>query len=113
MFPQSTCLPSCLQRTAGVISPSEVLIVTCPQDHCEGQHDWGVGDNTAFYVSGAWASEVHSEQLAGAGSAPSSGFMAITVALAIAKDLGATVDVYGFGGCPRCGKYFVRLHLDY
>ena len=88
-----------------MISPDEVLIVTCPQAQCTGSYD--AGENAAFIVNGDWASTVHTDQLGGAGTAPSTGFLAIAVALALAKDLRATVDVFGFGGCPRCGKYFV------
>ena len=71
------------------------------------------GNNTS--VQAVWMQEVHNMlqrfvELTGAtGLAgefwPSTGFLALAVALAVGKNIGAAVGVYGFGRCDSCVKY--------
>ena len=103
------CHLCALQREAKLISPGELLVVSCPQSHCTANLDpWTRGKSDAVIVRGEWATSVHERYLHGAGGSPSSGFIAMVVALAMARDMGGTLDVYGFGACKRCGKYNVR-----
>lgn len=100
------------QRSNGVLAPGEVLVVTCPHWNCRAYPDrlrYELGDNPAFFVDSPWADAVHDVQLWSAGEAPSTGFMAIAFAVAIAGQLNATVDVYGFGRCQECSKYYVSF----
>ena len=36
---------------------------------------------------------------------PSTGFLAIAISLAVGQHIGASISVYGFGGCHGCNKY--------
>ena len=60
-------------------------------------------------ISAGWVRALHQDILQGAGNAPSTGFIGIAVAVALAQAVPSNgrnvVSVYGFGACPICGKY--------
>jgi len=96
-------------RDADLISPDEHLVVTCANRvGCDGWYNWAIGENPAYYVRGWWSAEHLTEDLLHDhwGTA-STGFVGLAIAVAIAQRLDAhPVDVYGFGPCHGCGKYF-------
>ena len=76
----------------------------------EGRTDhFDTQDHPALSVEGGWVRELHQSILAGAGHFPSTGFIALSVAVAVSRELTSTgkptvIHVYGFGSCGACGK---------
>ena len=63
-------------------------------------------------LTAEWMSEVHeaakliaSDTGTTAGKWPSTGFLALAMALAVGDYIGAQVSVYGYGACTLCNKY--------
>lgn len=94
-----------------IIGKDELTLVTFPfavqnsepwsqSDQLQGLHEIGLIDN-------AWARSLRSVQLEGHGKFASTGFVALAMAVAIARRSGvsAAVNVYGFGQCLVCKKY--------
>ena len=87
----------------------EMVVRTSPT----GKDTWfDTGTHPAVTMHGRWASDVvHHRILGRAGSFPSTGFLALCIAVAVARSLTAEgrptiVHAYGFGGCAPCGKYY-------
>ena len=61
--------------------------------------------NPVAVLSHRWISNLHQAVLSGAASWPTTGFIALALALAL-RSSGKRVSVYGFGACRGCGKYY-------
>ena len=58
-------------------------------------------------VPATWHWQLHANLLDSAAKWPSTGFVALALAVAVAQHVGAPPpSVYGFGVCPPCGKYY-------
>ena len=51
------------------------------------------GDNKLALVNGNWVARIHAMFLQNSGESPSSGFVAMMVAVALARELGGTLAV--------------------
>jgi len=88
-------------RSHGVTLDGELLLWTGDKQHPPPR---GL---SALTVDRAWVGLLHRTQLSLAGVGPSTGFVAMAVAVALAQRLGLrAVSLYGFGGCARCPKYY-------
>ena len=61
--------------------------------------------NPVAVLSHHWIDNLHRAALSGAGSWPTTGFIALALALALSSS-GKRVSAYGFGACRGCGKYY-------
>ena len=69
--------------------------------------------NSLVTIEGEWAAGLHQVQLEGKGAWPSTGFVALAMAVALARDVGAAPpSVFGFGACEPCPKYY-EVHLAF
>ncbi|KAL1527140.1 hypothetical protein AB1Y20_015822 [Prymnesium parvum] len=85
-----------------VISDGELIImVPDPEEHEDGSR----ARHPSVVVKHEWVDALHASLLSGEGLSPSTGFIGLCLALAIAQDMQGSVHAYGFGACPRCGKY--------
>ena len=88
------CYSHIVQREKGQIAPGELLMATCPWYPCTPTIDaYTQGDNKLVIVNGDWVGHIHALFLYSLGG-PSSGFVAMMVALAVARELGGTLEVY-------------------
>ena len=99
-----------LQRA--IMTPAESLVLTCPYSTTCNWPQWAhlLDDNirSRAALHPAWPERLHRVVLRDAGIYPSTGFIAIALAVAIAqvRNLTAPPSVFGFGACPTCGKYY-------
>ena len=78
-----------------------------PSNHPSNNlRDWShYRANPVVVLSHHWIGNLHQAALSGAGSWPSTGFIALALALALSSR-GKRVSAYGFGACRGCGKYY-------
>jgi hypothetical protein len=91
-----------------VTSSDELTILYCPTPTysvCTWP-DWAIKPRRRAAVSTAWAKRLHS-LLGNAARFPSTGFAALSVAIALAHEVpNATVRAYGFGPCGTYARYY-------
>jgi hypothetical protein len=88
----------------GVIRGDELIIQNIKTTSADPA--FSTGGRPTLKLSAGWVKRVHRNQLYHAGTQPSTGFIGLAVATAVANEVGGTVSVYGFGPCHYCGKYF-------
>jgi hypothetical protein len=91
------------------LAPQELAIRTCPEAGCTPKFD--TQGHPVVTLSAAWANALHRDMLGSAASTPSTGFLGLAMAMAVAQALTSegtptTVHVYGFGPCQPCAKYY-------
>ena len=97
-------------REKGLLAKDELIVQGL--EHMWADPYFSTHGRPSLRISAAWVRALHQDILNGAGDAPSTGFIGVAVALALARAVpphgrGARniVRVYGFGACPICGKY--------
>lgn len=96
-------------KRLGVITPGEILVRTNPR-YQHNEPFWRepmLGkEHMLLALSETWVHQLEDAVLNGMG-APSTGFKALAMAVAIAHERHAPpVRTFGFGACPGCAKYF-------
>lgn len=88
-----------------LLAPNEFVLRIHPGG--EANCDWfDVGGRRSMCVRTEWTRDVYSRVLESFGGWPSTGFVGLAVAVALAQEVGGVnVNVYGFGACRPCGKY--------
>ncbi len=92
-----------------LLAPQELAIRTCPEAGCTPKFD--TQGHPVVTLSAAWANAIHRDILRSAAWTPSTGFLGLAMAMAVAQALTSegtptTVHVYGFGPCRPCAKYY-------
>lgn len=99
----------------GGLSAHERVLLTCSGYYCDTLDQdlpaqWNHLPHKAR-ASAWWLSDVYERMTRKVATWPSTGFFALTVAVALARHVGAAPpDVYGFGACAMCGVYY-RCHF--
>lgn len=98
------------KRTAGALDANQTLVMTCTNSR---QCHWITGEEQSYHVrdtlviDDSWVASLHAGTLGNTGSWPSTGFIALAMAVALASHVGARApSVYGFGACIGCAKYY-------
>jgi hypothetical protein len=87
----------------GELTSNEILLFTCPKRLILGEC---VHVDAGFRVSGRWVEDLSNELRLTQFSFPSTGAIAIALARAIASELHAKVNIFGFGRCENCAKFY-------
>ena len=88
----------------GLLMPEELVIQNVKNLQADPAFD--TKGHPAVRVAASWVRQLKHDLLNDAGSQPSTGFVGLAMAVAVARDIGGSVSVYGFGACRPCGKYF-------
>ena len=91
-------------RDAHVLHSGEIIIQNVR--NLEDDADYWVDEHPTVHLAASWVKMLHEDLLDGTGDLPSTGFVGLAVAVAMAQEVGGNVSVYGFGACQGCGKYF-------
>lgn len=93
---------------AGLIGPRETT-VCCKLCRAWMTRTWPDELHEYMEVDDGWVRTLHAGLLRGKGDEPSTGFVALAMAVALAHRAHARtpVGVYGFGACPPCAKYYM------